>query len=319
MATRYVDPGAQAGGDGTTPNLTGSTCAWQGLEEAVTALNALGTLLESYTVYCATAGATNEDAAAAQVTLSVVTNGYTVTIIGEGAETPIDTTKYYFTNTSSPSFKVTSSNVTVQDMQFLVTYAVTMESPQSGGLFERCVSKSSLRWGFWMYDGTVRNCTAYECGRDGFIHSGTARTGTFHNCTAVSCGTEVGTYYGFVSSWGTMTCVNCLGWNNVDGDFGQDGNQTATNVSYCASDDSTADNFTGSNNIVDISDPFVSVAGDDYHITSAGVTALVGQDLSGTFTTDIDGDTRANWAIGADDGPAASSMVTIFCRGRLRW
>jgi len=187
-------------------------------------------------------------------------------------------------------------------------------------LFDGCFAKATENDGFAAVNNcpssVFRNCIAYECGESGFVVASDSGTITLQNCTAVGCGVQVGTFYGFQRAFATMVCTNCLGYGNSDGDF--NGTITAT---YCASADLTADDNGGAGNITGISDPFVALASDNYHITAAAVAVLVGTDLSGSFTTDIDGDTRANWAMGADDGPAdeGGSTNVVFCRGRLRW
>ena len=75
----------------------------------------------------------------------------------------------------------------------------------------------------------------------------------------------------------------------------------AKNVSEDASSpDDAYDNL----NCHDATSCFTDWANDDYHLDSGGseITTLDdGDDLSGTFTDDIDGDTRSTWYIGADE------------------
>jgi len=62
---------------------------------------------------------------------------------------------------------------------------------------------------------------------------------------------------------------------------------------------------------------FVNEAGDDFHLDSTDTAARgSGKNLSGIFTTDIDGDTRSAWDIGADEyvsaePPAARRIMLI--------
>ena len=72
MATYYVDPDADPGGDGTTAGLTGATCAYQSLQAFVTAR--AGTLSEPITCICGSA-----DAAHTADTTACVVNGFTTT------------------------------------------------------------------------------------------------------------------------------------------------------------------------------------------------------------------------------------------------
>lgn len=56
---------------------------------------------------------------------------------------------------------------------------------------------------------------------------------------------------------------------------------------------------TGTNNLINISDPFNNLGADDFTITAQGVIGGAGLDLSGDFTDDFFGVTRVNWTIGA--------------------
>ena len=51
------------------------------------------------------------------------------------------------------------------------------------------------------------------------------------------------------------------------------------------------------------------VGASDFHLDDTMSGTLLGTDLTGTFTTDIDGDTRDTWYAGADEIPATSSIV----------
>lgn len=66
-------------------------------------------------------------------------------------------------------------------------------------------------------------------------------------------------------------------------------------------------------NYTTYADYFVSVTGgsEDFHVKDTDSALYdAGADLSGTFTTDIDGDTRSQWDIGADEYVAAAAGVT---------
>lgn len=88
--------------------------------------------------------------------------------------------------------------------------------------------------------------------------------------------------------------ATCFG-STVGGDFN-------------ASSDATAP---GANSLTSISDPFVDSSGGDYHLDSGSAPVDEGTDLSGSFTTDFDGDTRdASWDIGADELVAGGTTFT---------
>jgi hypothetical protein len=54
---------------------------------------------------------------------------------------------------------------------------------------------------------------------------------------------------------------------------------------------------------------FVDAANNDYHLLSDAIFVGIGVDLSGTFTDDIDGDTRSAWDLGADEYVAAGGST----------
>jgi lysophospholipase L1-like esterase len=56
---------------------------------------------------------------------------------------------------------------------------------------------------------------------------------------------------------------------------------------------------------------FVDESGADFHLSTGDTVALgAGTDLSAYFTDDIDGDTRTEWSIGADDGSVAAPTTS---------
>lgn len=71
-------------------------------------------------------------------------------------------------------------------------------------------------------------------------------------------------------------------------------------------------------NSMQITLSFVDAVGRNYHLTSGDAETAIGTDLSGdsnlSFTTDIDGQTRSVWHIGADEyfAPAGGSNVGVF-------
>lgn len=131
-----------------------------------------------------------------------------------------------------------------------------------------CVNESigvSL-WGYNSAQGTIQNVTVANC-EDGYISYGNEPQ-TLTNTIAQG---SVGDDY----SLGSVTCTSCL------------------------SEDATSPNTDLRNKIVE----FVNEVGIDYHLSTGDIVAKdAGTDLSGTFTTDIDGETRSGtWDIGADE------------------
>jgi hypothetical protein len=131
-------------------------------------------------------------------------------------------------------------------------------------------------------DGVIRNCIVYDAtnGVGVLANSGTI---TAQNVTVVNCST------GFERGTGTFNCTNC----------GASGCTTAfSSVSSQTTCSSTTPTFVDGDN-------------DDYHLASDDETWHdQGTDLSGTFTVDIDGETRVTWDIGADEyvAPAGGSI-----------
>ena len=72
---------------------------------------------------------------------------------------------------------------------------------------------------------------------------------------------------------------------------------------YNVSSDTTAPGTNVAHNKTDYADYFVDPANGDFHLKAPSLSlwGLTGTDLSTTFTTDIDGQTRVNWDIGADE------------------
>lgn len=142
------------------------------------------------------------------------------------------------------------------------------------------------------------NNIVYDWGRgfsNGYI-SGTGCGVTLYNNTIIDC-SQRGIYVQGVSG-GTYNVVNNLvqgaASNYVlDPDGGLD--LSATNLS----EDTTSPQSTLREKVV----TFVNEAANDFHLASNDTTAIdAGTDLSGTFTTDIDGETRSGtWDIGADE------------------
>ncbi len=139
---------------------------------------------------------------------------------------------------------------------------------------------------------TVRNCILHA-GGNALVTSG--GTMTAQNCTA---GDLLG--YGVRNTSGTLTATNTIAVVAVGGCF----SGTITQ-SYNMSSDATASG-TGSLTNVNAADEFVNVNPGSYdlHLKSGSGAIDAGTDLSGSFTGDIDAETRpvgAAWDIGADE------------------
>lgn len=171
----------------------------------------------------------------------------------------------------------------------------------------------------------VRNCIVYGCSTDrGISLTRSVGGGTLvcYNNTAIGCATNI---YIDWSGSGACTMKNCLCQDGQTADYNlADLDISAKNYSEDAtSPDSLQENFhDGTSN-------FLNYAAKDFRMAPGGDaidTLKAGEDLTGTFTDDIDGDTRlaASFFIGADwisvavgitgvlDGTAPGSIAGDF-------
>lgn len=150
---------------------------------------------------------------------------------------------------------------------------------------------------------SVRNSVIYGSRSVGLVCSGS--TAPVDNCTIAAC-----TTYGISRSGGTLTLQNVYSGGNGTDDY----TGAIASLTTCAH--SSASVFTGSTaSIAHDTTNFTNVTGgsEDYHLVSGASATLKtgGTDLSGTFTTDIDGETRSDWGIGADEIVAAPGGLAI--------
>ena len=145
---------------------------------------------------------------------------------------------------------------------------------------------------------TVRNSIIYDGQSTGIRLNGTPSTATVQNVTVYGI-----TGTGIDADNGTLTVTNSISMGNTT-DF-NGGTQ-----SYNISSDATA---SGTGSLINkvTADQFVSItaSSEDLHLKAGSDAINVGSDLSGSFTHDIDADTRpigAQWDIGADETSAAA-------------
>ena len=127
-------------------------------------------------------------------------------------------------------------------------------------------------------------------------------TGGIYNCTITKGG------YGIEESGSVSVEVkNTYSGGNSTSDY----NGTMTFTTCASSDATEREGVTPS--IAHTTDNFTNVTNgsEDYHLVSGASSTLKtgGTDLSGSFTTDIDGDTRSDWGIGADEYVVAATTV----------
>jgi len=320
MATveRYVNTASTPGGDGTTNAEAGANRAyasqseWEAAEQ--TDLVSDG---DVHVVHCSTGSGTAADTTTVTVTgwTTGASNDITIQVDQDVRHNGAwDTTAYRLSAANSHILTVNEDYVALDGLQSEKTgssandqgcfYITSIGSP-SQVTITNCIAKqagnaSYREPGFRLRDAdltvTVYNCVAY--GGDGTVthnnNSGIVMEVSVAN--VYNCTTD-GFYRGIRRTSGTVTATNCLATGSGSTDFS--GTMTAT---YCASEDATADDNGGAGNRISQTFLFVDSASGDYHLTVADLGArLWGTDLSGTFTTDIDGETRSGlWDIGAD-------------------
>ncbi|MCK5603894.1 hypothetical protein KAR91_18550 [Candidatus Pacearchaeota archaeon] len=195
-------------------------------------------------------------------------------------------------NNSGTCYAVYCDNVSAADRNCTIKNCIIYDS---GGVNDDAVRVR------YAYNNKVINCIVYDCGKGFSATNAGSYTNYFYNCSYYGTGAESG-----FSKWGSsITCTNCCSFNG-DVDFEDDGDTGSIILNNCISDDSTSDNFLGSNNLVDkvATDNYTNVGAgtEDLHLKEGADCIDAGQDLSGTFTDDIDGVTRSGtWDVGADE------------------
>lgn len=147
---------------------------------------------------------------------------------------------------------------------------------------------------------TLRNSMVFNSKRAG-IRDNNFGGGTFtvQNVTFAANGT-----YGIHANGATYVVKNCYSGGN-----GTDAYSGSMTLTTCMHD--TATSFTGSTgsktyNTTQFTN--VTATTEDFHLPSGSALIDAGTDLSVTFTTDIDGDTRSGtWDIGADEYVSAAT------------
>lgn len=112
----------------------------------------------------------------------------------------------------------------------------------------------------------------------------------------------------------TPVVKNVVILNSGTTDFYVVGGSWGSGSDYNASEDTTAETQFGSTNSINgiASSDFVDTASSDYHIDTDSTLYQAGTDLSGSFTTDMDGDTWGSiWSIGFDEPAAGGGVPTL--------
>jgi hypothetical protein len=338
MITRYVDPDAAVGGNGTTNALSGANCAyvslnvWEAARQAI-----LGDIEECI---CESNGGSHTADPTA-----VVIDGWTTT-----AAFYIDiktSAAARHAGVWGPSVYRHEGNaefgaaVEIREAYWRVTglivenssgdgsYCIQWVSPSdlsnSDALIDTCLLVGQLGGaspgfgGLFVQDGklTVRNTVSYRNDGDGFyIALGDVTSGqvTFENCAANGNGGR-----GFHID---NAAINATRRNSyAGGNVGNDWNGSWDTTQTCASEDGTGGSTIAYSTSSGAFFTNITPGSEDFHIGASSSLLGAGTDLSGSFTLDFDGETRVDpWSIGPDDiiesEPPPPAGRAFFVRGR---
>jgi hypothetical protein len=163
---------------------------------------------------------------------------------------------------------------------------------------------------------TIRNSVIYggsaNAASSGIYVQAANAVVALDNCTIDDFG--IGIDYNNTNTTITARNTRITGCTTVVDEGG--GGNLASGSNYNTTDGSAPTNW-GANSVDSTDTPTIDYVLDsgtltsrDYHLDSASDSGdSAGTDLSGTFTDDIDGDTRTKWSTGADDGVASGDAI----------
>jgi hypothetical protein len=267
-----------------------------------------GTLTDAYEVICQSTGGSADTTGV--VLTGVTTSGAnTLHIYADPAYRhagKLDTSKYRLVVAGARAISNALSNITFTGLQATTSGASSYHcyyTQTATTLFNSCIAYGTETVGNGFHceaAGTVRNCIAYGCNSGVVSNSG--GNGVWQNCTSVA---NRASGFSRITS-GTPTATNCYGGGNVTSAF-----TSNITLTTCASSDATG--TSGLQSIAYSTSNFTNVTGgsEDLRIPSGSALVNVGTSLAGTFTTDIQGETRSgSWDIGADEYVSSSVDVT---------
>jgi hypothetical protein len=308
MATRTVKPSGQ-GGDYT------SMSAWEAGRQASL----------SEPEICSIEGDWSGGADTTAVTINgwttTATNYIQVQTVGSARHSgALDMAAYRLAVTGASCMMVEEEYVHIDGLQAVTTdtsaaYVFGMSTSNGTwlGVVSNCIIKGVLSGtsgsgnGVGIYRpssaGVIRNCIVYDWinGSNNLIGIFVGGTCSIYNNTLHNCRT------GIYGGWSGPVVTNNLVQDTTR--LGYDGGNYGANSLTNISGDSSSPNSAFRNKTV----VFADETNDDFHLGSSDTEAIDrGTDLSASFTTDIDGDTRSGtWDIGADEYTSGSSPQTI--------
>jgi hypothetical protein len=321
MPTRYVNTASSAGGDGTTNGTAGATRAYASLAEWEAARQASLSDVEE----CICEG-TAADTAAVDIDGWTTTASFYIdvkAVAGAGRHSGVWSASHYRLTVASDfggaltlreayaRFTGLQVENTSGDGSYCMRFIAAATAANSFHLVESCILRDAdgaspaNRAGLYAADGTldVRNTVSYGNGGAGFyvdLGDGVSLAATFRNCVAAN---NTGAGFHCQTASGTQTLQNCYSGGNTGADIStnwdvrttcrtEDGSQSSTTAAYSTSSGCYFTNITPGS--------------EDFHIGSSSELLAIGTDLSATFTTDIDGQTRSSpWSVGVDHIGAA--------------
>lgn len=246
--TRYIDPDAAAGGDGTTTALSGANCAYVSLSVWEAARQ--GDLASDDRVEKAVCQSTHASHTADTTALAIdgsttdATRYLWITVAdGSRHAGKWDDTKYRITCAATSGYRrtitIADPHVVIDGLQVAGTGAATEHicifnnSGSNDGrvLIQNCICDMNVSSGtglgiYCSYDTEIINCIILRATIGISMVNYNAGSSVAYNCTVHGCATGLYRYGNH-----TAVAINCAVFNNTD-DF--DGTMTVT---YTASDD----------------------------------------------------------------------------------
>ena len=315
--TRYVNAGSN-GGDGTTAALTGvnaayaSLSAWEAAEQTNLVIDG-----DIHIVNCA--GSTADTTAVTIAGWTTGTSNY-LQIVGDNT-TGVFSTDYYRLVTAGTSITVTcncdTSSIIFSNLQVNGLECIRFSNYQANTTIKYCVLKSSGNNGVifinprgtsYIYNNIIYGASA--AGGVGLYIGNNHSTGMLvYNNTVYDCDNGIGFYTAEVGTAKNNLIMNCGSRSFQNGNT-----PTGSNNATYDGDGDDSPLTAGMVNYTTYADYFVSIIGgsEDFHLKKGSPFIDQGTDLSGTFTTDIDGDVIGIWGIGADYYVAGDGSRNYF-------